>query len=187
VSIRAHRLIVGMSQSDLARKLGVSFQQIQKYEKGANRVAPAGFLRSPRYSVSRSTRCSMPMPTRRPGAHGYRSAKLIPDRNALKLLTAFGLITDRGIRHRLVDLVGTIAKRNAEAAQIANRSHAKKARNHRDERAGRTFVRMVRLARPIRRSASAASPAASLQIPVAPIGRHVEQRAAIRQRFVPRA
>ena len=37
-SIRAHRLIVGMSQSDLARRLGVSFQQIQKYEKGMNRV-----------------------------------------------------------------------------------------------------------------------------------------------------
>ena len=37
-SIRAHRLIVGMSQSDLARKLGVSFQQVQKYEKGMNRV-----------------------------------------------------------------------------------------------------------------------------------------------------
>jgi transcriptional regulator with XRE-family HTH domain len=37
-SIRAHQLIVGMSQSDLARKLGVSFRQIQKYDKGVNRV-----------------------------------------------------------------------------------------------------------------------------------------------------
>ena len=42
-SIRAHRLIVGMTQGDLARKLGVSFQQVQKYEKGANR-ADAGRL-----------------------------------------------------------------------------------------------------------------------------------------------
>ena len=37
-SIRAHRLIAGMSQSDLASRIGVSFQQVQKYEKGANRV-----------------------------------------------------------------------------------------------------------------------------------------------------
>lgn len=37
-SIRAHRLIAGMSQSDLAEQLGVSFQQAQKYEMGANRV-----------------------------------------------------------------------------------------------------------------------------------------------------
>jgi DNA-binding XRE family transcriptional regulator len=37
--IRTHRPIVGMTQGDLARRLGVSFQQIQGYEKGANRVA----------------------------------------------------------------------------------------------------------------------------------------------------
>ena len=38
-SIRAHRLIVGMSQSDLGRRLGVSFQQIQKYENGTDRIS----------------------------------------------------------------------------------------------------------------------------------------------------
>src|ERR1700743_1717333 len=37
-SIRAHRLIAGMSQTDLPHKLCVSFQQVQKYEKGVNRV-----------------------------------------------------------------------------------------------------------------------------------------------------
>lgn len=37
-SIRAHRLLAGMSQSELGRKIGVSFQQVQKYEKGTNRV-----------------------------------------------------------------------------------------------------------------------------------------------------
>lgn len=37
--IRARRLAVGMSQEALAAKLGVSFQQVQKYEKGTNRIA----------------------------------------------------------------------------------------------------------------------------------------------------
>src|SRR3954471_21780762 len=37
-SIRAHRLLAGMSQSYLATKIGVTFQQVQKYEKGTNRV-----------------------------------------------------------------------------------------------------------------------------------------------------
>ena len=37
-SIRDHRPIVGVTQGDLARRLGVSFQQIQRYEKGASRV-----------------------------------------------------------------------------------------------------------------------------------------------------
>jgi transcriptional regulator with XRE-family HTH domain len=36
--IRAYRKQLGLSQSDLARKLGLTFQQIQKYEKGSNRV-----------------------------------------------------------------------------------------------------------------------------------------------------
>ena len=36
--IRARRLELGLSQTDLAVKIGVTFQQVQKYEKGANRV-----------------------------------------------------------------------------------------------------------------------------------------------------
>jgi transcriptional regulator with XRE-family HTH domain len=36
--IRAQRLNSGMSQTDLADRLGVTFQQVQKYEKGVNRV-----------------------------------------------------------------------------------------------------------------------------------------------------
>ncbi|OEY86830.1 hypothetical protein BIY23_02005 [Wolbachia pipientis] len=36
--IKELRLIRGMSQSDLGRKVGITFQQIQKYEKGTNRV-----------------------------------------------------------------------------------------------------------------------------------------------------
>src|ERR1700757_1125000 len=37
--MRTRRRQLGLSQSDLAEKLGVSFQQVQKYERGANRVA----------------------------------------------------------------------------------------------------------------------------------------------------
>src|ERR1700722_9795891 len=37
--VRAYRLSLGMSQSALAEKVGVTFQQIQKYENGANRMA----------------------------------------------------------------------------------------------------------------------------------------------------
>jgi len=37
--VRAYRLSLGMSQSARAEKVGVTFQQIQKYENGANRMA----------------------------------------------------------------------------------------------------------------------------------------------------
>jgi len=110
-SIRAHRLIAGMSQSDLAGRLGVSFQQIQKYEKGMNRVGagrlpqiakifdiPIGALFDANADAS-------------PGkSTGTAPVKLIPDRNTLKLLTAFGGIAHGKIRHSLVGLVDAIAR-----------------------------------------------------------------------------
>jgi transcriptional regulator with XRE-family HTH domain len=37
--VRERRLEIGMSQEGLATLLGVTFQQVQKYEKGVNRVA----------------------------------------------------------------------------------------------------------------------------------------------------
>src|SRR5690348_2039760 len=37
--IRVRRLLIGMNQETLARALGLTFQQVQKYEGGANRVS----------------------------------------------------------------------------------------------------------------------------------------------------
>jgi len=37
--VRARRLEIGMSQEALAGALGITFQQVQKYEKGVNRIA----------------------------------------------------------------------------------------------------------------------------------------------------
>lgn len=37
--LRAQRTLLGISQTELARAIGVTFQQIQKYEKGKNRVS----------------------------------------------------------------------------------------------------------------------------------------------------
>ena len=37
--VRIRRLMLGLSQSELAEALGLTFQQVQKYEKGANRIS----------------------------------------------------------------------------------------------------------------------------------------------------
>ena len=37
--VRMRRMMLGMSQQNLAGKLGVTFQQVQKYEKGTNRIS----------------------------------------------------------------------------------------------------------------------------------------------------
>jgi transcriptional regulator with XRE-family HTH domain len=52
-NIRARRLEMGMTQGQLGKKLGVTFQQIQKYEVGTNRIGSgrlfqiAEFLKAP--------------------------------------------------------------------------------------------------------------------------------------------
>jgi transcriptional regulator with XRE-family HTH domain len=40
--MRARRMMLGMSQTELGAALNVTFQQIQKYERGINRVSPGG-------------------------------------------------------------------------------------------------------------------------------------------------
>lgn len=37
--VRDHRVRLGLSQTQLAQAIGVSFQQVQKYERGANRIS----------------------------------------------------------------------------------------------------------------------------------------------------
>jgi transcriptional regulator with XRE-family HTH domain len=111
-SIRAHRLIAGMSQTDLANKLGVSFQQVQKYEKGVNRVG-AGRLPeiaqifkvpiSALFNDHAETSSGRGKPSTAP-------VRLITDPNVLKLLTAYADITDRAIRRCIAELVERIAK-----------------------------------------------------------------------------
>lgn len=39
--IKLRRVLLGLSQEKVATQLGLSFQQLQKYEKGVNRVAPS--------------------------------------------------------------------------------------------------------------------------------------------------
>ena len=39
--VRMRRLMLDMSQTDLGNALGLTFQQVQKYEKGANRAVEA--------------------------------------------------------------------------------------------------------------------------------------------------
>jgi transcriptional regulator with XRE-family HTH domain len=110
-SIRAHRLIAGMSQSDLAGKLGVSFQQVQKYEKGTNRV---GAGRLPQiaeiFGIQIGALFDVNANASLGASKGTALVKLLPDRSTLKLLTAFAGIAHPEIRHSLIDLVDTIAR-----------------------------------------------------------------------------
>jgi transcriptional regulator with XRE-family HTH domain len=126
-SIRAHRLIARMSQAELADKIGVSFQQVQKYEKGVNRVGagrlmqiagvfgvPVNALFEPHADIS-------------PGKAKPTSApvKLLADQSALKLLASYTDITDRAVRRgvtQLVDVIARAARRAKAQGRAAQRA-----------------------------------------------------------------
>jgi transcriptional regulator with XRE-family HTH domain len=52
--MREQRRVLNMSQAQLGRELGVSFQQIQKYERGVNRVSAARL-----YSICKTLNVSL--------------------------------------------------------------------------------------------------------------------------------
>lgn len=104
--IRLRRMLVGISQTELGEKSGVTFQQIQKYEKGTNRV-----------SVSRlhqiAQTLGVPVEFFYEGLSNGGTAKIdnVPDvagllgtADALDMLKAFTALDNRAVRRRLVGL-----------------------------------------------------------------------------------
>ena len=110
-NIRVHRLAKGMSQTDLANELGITFQQIQKYEKGTNRVGSGRLFEiSVILGVSVLTLFEGGKATL---AKGDDSSpfNLLADPLSLRLVQAFSEISERRTRHSLVDLVESMKSR----------------------------------------------------------------------------
>jgi transcriptional regulator with XRE-family HTH domain len=108
-NIRIYRLQIGLSQTDLADKLGVTFQQVQKYENGTNRVS-AGKL----FTVA--SIMSVPITALFRGSEiGPETKKQsifdqIAEPNTNRLVQAFAKIDREGVRSSVVRLVEVIAK-----------------------------------------------------------------------------
>jgi transcriptional regulator with XRE-family HTH domain len=113
--VRMRRMMLKMSQTSLGNALGVTFQQVQKYEKGTNRIGAgrlqqiAGLLQVPIESFFEGA----PAPQSSSG----RSREVTPDyvseflstRDGLALTKAFVHIKRPAIRHRLVQLAQELA------------------------------------------------------------------------------
>ena len=54
--LRLRRSMLDMSQSELGEKLGVTFQQVQKYERGTNRIGASRLFNVAKVSPNRSRR-----------------------------------------------------------------------------------------------------------------------------------
>ena len=110
-NIRVHRLAKGMSQTDLATELGITFQQIQKYEKGTNRVGSGRLFEiSVILGVSVLTLFEGGKATLAKG-DDTSPFSLLADPLSLRLVQAFSEIAERRTRHSLVDLVESMKSR----------------------------------------------------------------------------
>jgi transcriptional regulator with XRE-family HTH domain len=100
-----------MSQSELGKALGVTFQQIQKYENGKNRVGASRL-----HLVA--TTLDVPISELFDGASAPSPAVLATksiafDPQAFRLAEAFVKISDKNLRSSLVELVETMARKTA--------------------------------------------------------------------------
>jgi transcriptional regulator with XRE-family HTH domain len=106
-NIRFLRNAAHMSQIDLGEHLGVTFQQVQKYEKGTNRVG-AGRI------ITLATVLNVPITRFFDGAKTPKNRRpppqLLGKRDAFRLAEAFEKITSPRQRQSIVALVQTLSE-----------------------------------------------------------------------------
>src|SRR5204863_8557962 len=111
--IKIQRLAAGLSQTELGENIGVTFQQVQKYEKGANRVGAGRLTQIARvlnipvnaFFEGRET-------LDRVAQQGVESPlSLITHPHAFRLLQAYSTLTDGELRRSIVELVERVAEK----------------------------------------------------------------------------
>lgn len=118
--IRLQRTLKGMSQTTLAEGLGVTFQQVQKYEKGTNRVgssrlqAIASILGVPVAWFFEEGPVSSSTSQGSEAGAGREITQFLNSVEGLSLNRAFVKIQDDKIRRKIVDVVKALAREPSE-------------------------------------------------------------------------
>lgn len=119
--VRSRRLEIGMSQERLAELLGVTFQQVQKYEKGVNRIAASRL-----HDISNAL--DMPVSRFFEGMSASRSGgvsemskdyteDILATPEGAQLVALFASIQNVRVRRRVIELVRALAEEAAEAGK----------------------------------------------------------------------
>ena len=121
--VRMRRMLLGLSQEKLGEALGVTFQQVQKYEKGMNRIGAsrlqdiAKILDAPPSFFFEGAPTQAAAAAPQGGFSEGQSATFVVDFlstvEGLQLNKAFAAIKDPKVRRRIVDLVVAIAASDA--------------------------------------------------------------------------
>ena len=107
--IRRFRKSRKMSQAQLGEKVGVTFQQVQKYENGKNRVGASRLQMI-------STALDVPVVqffTDGAGTSRTSSKPLAFDPQALRFAEAFTRLNDKDLRNSILDMVEAMARKSS--------------------------------------------------------------------------
>jgi transcriptional regulator with XRE-family HTH domain len=117
--VRMRRLMLGLSQTALAQALGITFQQVQKYEKGTNRISASrlqqisNFLQAPVPFFFDG----LPGPTQAAKRAGPKIPPNVSDflatSDGVSLVKAYTQIKSRNFRRAILDLVEELARPSA--------------------------------------------------------------------------
>ena len=114
-NLRRLRMIKGVSQAELADKIGVSFQQLQKYEKGINRIS-AGMLYNftKIFKVRADEFFHLGGSGVDPDGKVEQLGELEIDRNVMRLVKSFQALPSTELKNRILSLVKTLAADGGE-------------------------------------------------------------------------
>jgi|HubBroStandDraft_6_1064221.scaffolds.fasta_scaffold995346_1 transcriptional regulator with XRE-family HTH domain len=140
--VRVERIARGLSQTDLGNRIGVTFQQVEKYESGANRISMGRLTRIGRvFGVNvtyllGATRCATPAAASDPKerAKFAEAAGMLGRIGATRLLKAFLAIPEDPpqLRESIVTLV-EFAECHATQARGNRSKRVPRARRHRQD------------------------------------------------------
>ncbi|TAT72621.1 helix-turn-helix domain-containing protein [Rhizobium ruizarguesonis] len=115
--IRMRRQLLGMSQERLAEQIGVTFQQVQKYEKGINRIGASRLQRiaevlhtSPSFFFEQENSEPLTLQGLDLSANADPVAEFLRTKEGLALNRAFLKIADRNVRETVIALVKAMAQ-----------------------------------------------------------------------------
>jgi transcriptional regulator with XRE-family HTH domain len=131
--VRMRRVMLGMSQEKLGDALGLTFQQVQKYEKGTNRIGASRLqqisrtLDVPPAFFFEGAPSFEAMAKPEPGQIGFSEdsnaayvADFLSTPEGLHLNLAFARIHDPKVRKRIVDLLSSLAGDDEKPERMAN-------------------------------------------------------------------
>ena len=138
--VRLRRLMLSMSQEQLGASIGLTFQQVQKYERGANRIGasrlyylgqvldvPLEFFYS---DVDPVRAPAMPGGFAEPPAEAF-DADPLRKRETIELVEAYYAIVDATVRRRLFELARALAEGENPPSGPPRRTSKRPRRQHR--------------------------------------------------------